>query len=1429
MTITLRRPPWSLLPLFALILLDVVSADTPLIDFDRMGTVGLVGAFAGLELFNSSSSSVSFDPSTSTVLSRSPDGSLTRIASTNKGGTVSAGCAIGSTYYIAGNFSSIDNTAAPNVASYDASSHTFSALGTGGPNGPANALFCDSTHNKLWVGGQFTSPASAVAVWDVKASSWSAPPFGGLVGSAAEVFSITTNSSQASLFFAGSFVATFQGSASALNTTNNPNVPFSQGATPFSSSLVPIPLESAQIQGSPSTSDPSFSNIQNILCPSGNDGPGQTWFAEDGNGAQITARTFQWISANGVRLGNTFLDGRGTTAFTVTSIPDNTVQQLHFVDPATGQNQTCTTNCPLSTNSGIPYQDFTFNNAVSLTGVQVTLSAWQGAGPGLHIFQLLSSGAFASAIGSQNGVSCFAPAPSNTSFTDTWTELDANTNIPGTTQSILVSTVDVGTSPANGPSFTWMPYVSASGRYDVNLLVPGCTDFQDCALRTSVEVTVFPGGGQAPTVTTISQQNQNDAVQPIYSGPVVPSSPDFVTTITMTLADKPAGNGQNGKYRLVADRVQLILTSANTTGTVVNGTGTAAGGRSAFGFLEWPFSLSSNVSVATGLPNTTETFLDTVGFSLFNGLGGNTSISAASVAAVAHHPSGAIFIGGTFNLGTPSTSNIVVFKNGALTALSGRGLNGPVTSLVLDGDTLFVGGSFTDTPANSTQGRLSGVASYDVAHDQWSPLLAGVNGPVKSLGIENDQLAIAGNFSILRNAPGSNTGLESSGLALWNVTGRGWVNNGGFLVGSLTFIGNGTTPAKGQQQSQIIAGNIANSLTYGASGFVLLKNGDNGQPAVTPLTVQLDSDVVTTSVATNARRRNNYRRSAGSWFSRHVKIRQLFKRQSSTSLAPLPASPPAPAPAVLAGTFWTNTTSTEQVAIIGGNFTFTDGNTSSAGLAVYNPSTGALTALQGQTINGTVRTLLVQDTQLFVGGEFTITGTDVAGFAIYDLVHNSWVSSGVQALQGTSGASVVVRSLSASAAKTNTIIVAGSFAQAGSLPCRAICAWDVREQQWNALGSGIQGDIASVAYAGSNQDVLVAGGSITISGSSSDNVLQFTFNNASWSTLGDGANLPGPVTAITVNDGNSSSIFAAGRSVDGSSSYLVTWNGHVWTSQGSAFGGSSVVSQLTMVPLQNEHQARGAIEGDRMLLMSGNLVDTSFGQASSVLFDGQDFIPYIDSSTSSGDPGTVSGLFNSLANFSFAHRKFLATGVVILISIAIAAGIVFLLVLLGIFWTLFSRRDEVLSKFDPADIGEDDDSAQHRPSSLLAHINAATRTTILGTQSPFHNVGTEKEHPTTADADASNTGHDPLLGPDASNYLRAETPSEAFVGALASEEAGPGRLTHARYSFDGKGEGELPLTIGQELEILDDRDHSWWYARDTRAGNEGVVPAAYVY
>lgn len=302
--------------LFALCLFaNRAFAALPQVDFDRMGTVGLAGTFAGLDIFQNSSS-ISFDPATSTLLSRSAEGALTHLASTNSGGRISAGCTLGDNFYFGGSFSSVGSSSASNVASYTPSSGAFAALGSNGPNGEVDAVYCDVKENKVWVGGSFSSPGSSVAVWDIKAGSWSSPPFVGFSGAQSKVLSITSNSSDSSIFFAGSFVTSFQGPGSpTLNGTNNPNVPFSSGATPFSSSLVPIPLQNAQVDGSASSTDPQFSNIKNILCPSGADGPGNSWFAANTNEALVTVQTFNFTSANGIRLGNTFQSNHGTTGF----------------------------------------------------------------------------------------------------------------------------------------------------------------------------------------------------------------------------------------------------------------------------------------------------------------------------------------------------------------------------------------------------------------------------------------------------------------------------------------------------------------------------------------------------------------------------------------------------------------------------------------------------------------------------------------------------------------------------------------------------------------------------------------------------------------------------------------------------------------------------------------------------------------------------------------------------------------------------------------------------------------------------------------------------------------------------------------------------------------------------------------------------------
>ena len=126
----------------------------------------------------------------------------------------------------------------------------------------------------------------------------------------------------------------------------------------------------------------------------------------------------------------------------------------------------------------------------------------------------------------------------------------------------------------------------------------------------------------------------------------------------------------------------------------------------------------------------------------------------------------------------------------------------------------------------------------------------------------------------------------------------------------------------------------------------------------------------------------------------------------------------------------------------------------------------SLKGLPGPQINGSVRSLLLYKDQLYVGGEFSIPGTNTNGLAIYDLANQRWDVNGIQPLQSKPADRVTVRSITQSSSKPDTIVVAGSFAQAGALSCQSICAFDAVSKQWNALAQGIQGDVASVAYAG---------------------------------------------------------------------------------------------------------------------------------------------------------------------------------------------------------------------------------------------------------------------------------------------------------------------------------------------------------------------------
>lgn len=404
----------------------------PQVDLAKLGSVALAGSFAGLSFYDPSSSAAASTANTTLSGSRSTLFAATAgsgasaapipIAQTSDGGSISAVCHLPSsagsstssngTLFVGGSFSSLSGVDVRNVGLVDLSSGAVSALGSG-VDGAVNALYCNSSSGEVWLGGAFSASSSGggngsastgrgVLVWSTADQSFAPPAFGGFPSG--EVESIEPSDANSSLIFAGSFGTSglagglTNGTAPGAAGTGSLPVPqttiYSPGSTPFTASLTPLVLgPGASISASPSSSLAGFSNAEVLLCPRGGSDP-STWLAGDGQNALITVDLGQGaVVATGLRIGNTFVADRGTTAFSAVTIPNNEPLELAFVDPVTGANETCTNPCPLATNASVPFQDFLFAGGLrSLSGFQLTLLEWTGDGPGLHILEVLSAG-----------------------------------------------------------------------------------------------------------------------------------------------------------------------------------------------------------------------------------------------------------------------------------------------------------------------------------------------------------------------------------------------------------------------------------------------------------------------------------------------------------------------------------------------------------------------------------------------------------------------------------------------------------------------------------------------------------------------------------------------------------------------------------------------------------------------------------------------------------------------------------------------------------------------------------------------------------------------------------------------------------------------------------------------------------------------------
>ncbi|KAL9103424.1 MAG: hypothetical protein Q9163_001526 [Psora crenata] len=588
----------------------------------------------------------------------------------------------------------------------------------------------------------------------------------------------------------------------------------------------------------------------------------------------------------------------------------------------------------------------------------------------------------------------------------------------------------------------------------------------------------------------------------------------------------------------------------------------------------------------------------------------------------------ATYVAGNFSDKSTGFGNIFAIGNGNWTPLTNGGLNAQVSSMLVYEDMLFLGGNFTNNLNGSVSG-LNNIAAFNTTSQTWHALGAGVNGAVNTVvGLtinvttNTPELCISFNgFFDQLEASGPDRAVSVQGFGLWVPSRQNWLQNL-------------------HLPSQAVMGQLS-AMTNMTGNGQLLAGTLSAEDISTSDAVALTSDP--------------------------VRINGL-----NINIQPQPAGPETRKRAVsnqnvtgiVTGLFYTN--NNINVTILGGHFTAAASNGSTIeNLAfINNPSNGAETVTgltSGLDSDSAFLALATADNLLYAGG--TITGTvnnaDVNGLIVYDLSQNTYSYPQPPALGGSD-----VVAVNAITVRPNRVqvFVGGSFDTAGSLGCPSVCVFE--NGAWNQPGSGIGGSVSTFMWQGN--DKLLVGGNLTVMDNATF-LANYDTSRATWTALiGASGSVPGPVTALTQASGDSSQFWVAGKASN-NSAFLMRYDGSNFETVGDVLGNRTTIRGLSVLPLRKDHQMT--------LLVTGELDLPNFGNASAALFNGTTFSPFI-LSTSRNGPGSLSQLFSERQVSFEDPGGHMAVGFVILISLACALGVIFLLVVAGIIIERYRRKHE---------------------------------------------------------------------------------------------------------------------------------------------------------
>ncbi|KAF2707617.1 hypothetical protein K504DRAFT_39689 [Pleomassaria siparia CBS 279.74] len=669
--------------------------------------------------------------------------------------------------------------------------------------------------------------------------------------------------------------------------------------------------------------------------------------------------------------------------------------------------------------------------------------------------------------------------------------------------------------------------------------------------------------------------------------------------------------GQNGPLTVVAQRVRFTLLSASS------------------GDLNGLFEYDP--TQATVVNNFADSVIDTAGASL-------NPKDQAIVNTVTSSDDNTLFIGGNFS--GNGMNNIFAIKNGAVnaTALKGNGLNNQVLTTYQDGNTTYVGGDFTNTQDNSASG-LNGVATY--SNNDWQPLGAGVNGAVMyivpfSLNLTANTpeqvLAISGYFDSV-NGFGDNATFPANNLAVWVPSRKNWLHN--LNTHSISIQGRLMAYTDVPGSDPLFAGSISSSA-LDASGAVALQSGN--PPSLNPFPATIRAQQLQTSLRKRAFASERNSTLTGIVTASFYQANNMNKT-------------------ILAGHFAATGSNSENIT----NVLIIDGKDSDKVTGFGN----------GIDSNSTVTALGFLDNVLFAGGLISgkINDANVAGIVAYDLANNDFAGTQPPGLQGTNASVNAI----ATQPKSNNVFVAGSFMSAGALSCPALCIWNTERSQWSSPGGDLKGEVSTLTWISDTK--LLISGNLTV-GTSSANIVTYDSTTSQFQEFTGAGGLPGPVSALCPASSDGSQIWAAGKSGDGTA-FLQRFDGSQWLPVNSSlFGQGTDIRGIQVLMLTQNHAQSDLIDAGQDLLILGQVNVTNFGSASAVLFDGATLVPFLLSSTSAGTPGSLSQVFvENPQSFFASNKKNLALGFVVLIALAIALALTFLLVVAGIMLEWYRKKN----------------------------------------------------------------------------------------------------------------------------------------------------------